>query len=116
MKKIGAFISVLVLAGCSDTKLYQPDNTARNRSDEHSAQSQLENATDIRIIQNIRKKMMENDSLSVYAKNAKIISEHGHVVIKGPVNTETEKSQIEEIAKAEKDVKSVENQLIVLKK
>jgi len=52
-------------------------------------------------MQTIRKAVMDDKTLSTYAHNIKIISEHGKVTLKGPVHSQDEKNAI--IAKA-KDV------------
>jgi len=52
-------------------------------------------------MQTIRKAVVDDKTLSTYAHNIKIISEHGKVTLKGPVHSQDEKNAI--IAKA-KDV------------
>jgi hyperosmotically inducible periplasmic protein len=46
-------------------------------------------------MQNIRKAVIADKSLSTYGHNAKIISEHGKVTLKGPVHSEEESGNIE---------------------
>lgn len=93
------------------------DNTGRNVRD-RSNQSltsgdQSENETDRTITQNIRRALMDDDSLSTNAKNIKIITINGVVTLRGPVNTDREKNEIAKKAKAVNGVKSVDNQLEV---
>ena len=57
-------------------------------------------------MQKIRKAVVDDKSLSTYAHNVKIISQHGKVTLKGPVRSEEEKSKIVKIAA---DVAGTEN-------
>jgi hyperosmotically inducible protein len=45
-------------------------------------------------MQKIRKAVVGDKSLSTYGHNVKIISQHGKVTLKGPVQTEEEKKNI----------------------
>lgn len=77
------------------------DNTAVNQRDANSTTKtpidQNENKADIDITANIRKKVVDTE-LSVNAQNVKIITQDGHVTLRGPVKTPEEKKQIEDIA------------------
>ena len=77
------------------------DNTAVNERDrEDSLKTPLdqnENKVDIDITANIRKRVVDS-KLSVNAQNVKIITQDGHVTLRGPVKTAEEKKQIEDIA------------------
>jgi hyperosmotically inducible periplasmic protein len=79
-----------------------PDNTKvnkRDRSKTAPTADQATNATNDRdIMQKIRQAVMDDKSLSTYAHNVKIISQHGKVTLKGPVRSEEEKSKIEKMA------------------
>ena len=79
-----------------------PDNTKANKRDRSKTAptaDQAKNTTDDReIMQKIRKAVVDDSSLSTYAHNVKIISQHGKVTLKGPVRSEEEKSKIEKIA------------------
>jgi hyperosmotically inducible periplasmic protein len=76
----------------TDTK--KPDNTAQNKGDQKpgavTADQQKMNATDRDLTAKIRRSIMANKSLSVYAHNVKIISQNGIVTIKGPVRSDDE--------------------------
>jgi len=78
------------------------DNTKvnkRDRSKTAPTADQAKNTTSDRdIMQKIRKGVMDDKSLSTYAHNVKIISQHGKVTLKGPVRSEEEKNTIEKIA------------------
>jgi hyperosmotically inducible protein len=86
------------------------DNTKvnkRDRSKTAPTADQAKNTTNDReIMQKIRKAVVDDMSLSTYAHNVKIISQHGKVTLKGPVRSEEEKSKIEKIAT---DVAGAEN-------
>ncbi len=68
-------------------------NTKKTAQDQGTAQRELE------ITRKIRSDITDNKDLSVSAHNIKIISENGHVLLKGPVATPEEKSQVEMMAK-----------------
>jgi len=78
------------------------DNTKVNKRDrskaEPTADNAKENVSDRDIMQKIRKAVVADKSLSTNAHNVKIIAEHGKVTLKGPVNSEEEKKNIEQKA------------------
>src|SRR5262245_26082598 len=59
---------------------------------------QAENSADRTITQGIRQALVADPSLSVEAKNVKIITAKGVVTLRGPVKTQTEKSTIVQAA------------------
>ena len=77
------------------------DNTAVNvRDRDKDAKTpidQNETANDVRITADIRKRVVEA-KISTDAHNVKIITQDGKVTLRGPVKSEDEKRQIEEIA------------------
>jgi hyperosmotically inducible periplasmic protein len=82
----------------------KPDNSAvntRERSDaEKTPVNQNENKADLEITRQIRKSIVDDDSLSTYAHNIKIITQDGMVNLKGPVRTPDEKKTVEAKAAA----------------
>jgi hyperosmotically inducible protein len=76
-----------------------PDNTKVNERDqsknEPTADQQKDNRSDRDITQQIRQSVMKDKSLSTYAHNVKIVTQHGQVTLKGPVRSEEEKRTIE---------------------
>ena len=62
---------------------------------EPTADQGKNNLPDREIMQKIRKSIMDDKSLSTYAHNVKIISQHGKVTLKGPVRTAEEKKTVE---------------------
>ena len=75
------------------------DNTKMNSRDRKTSEptaDQGSNAnSDRESMRKIRRAVMDDKSLSTYAHNIKIISQHGKVTLKGPVHTEDEKKAIE---------------------
>jgi osmotically-inducible protein OsmY len=45
--------------------------------------------------QKIRQALMDDKDLSTYAHNVKVISQDGHVTLKGPVRSQNEKKTVE---------------------
>jgi hyperosmotically inducible protein len=76
-----------------------PDNTKVNERDrsqnESTADQQKDNRSDRDITQQIRQSIIKDKSLSTYAHNVKIVTQDGHVTLKGPVRSEDEKKAIE---------------------
>ncbi|MES1182176.1 MAG: BON domain-containing protein [Myxococcales bacterium] len=96
-----------------------PDNTKVNQRDTNSAAltplDQSNDKTDLKITQQIRQAVMADGSLSFTAKNVKIITQGGKVTLRGPVNNEQERSNIEAAARKVAGVTEVDNQLEVKK-
>jgi len=97
-----------------------PDNTAVNKRDQNNANvtpgDQSNDAGDIKITADIRRAVMEDNSLSTNAHNAKIITAKGGIVtLRGVVDNAAEKDAVESKAKAVAGVSRVDNQLEVKK-
>lgn len=79
-----------------------PDNTRVNARDRAAGQPTADqgknNRSDRDIMKDIRKSVMDDKSLSTYAHNVKIISEHGRVTLKGVVRTDEERRAVKEKA------------------
>ena len=115
-------ICLLVLANCTRSRSgtaseYGADNSARNSNSEQqsTAQSQKENSLDLSITQKIRQAIVDDNSLSMNARNVKIITRDGQVTLRGPVDTGVEKENIENKATSVAGVSHVDNQLEVKK-
>ena len=78
------------------------DNTKVNERDknqnEPTADQQKDNPADRALTQQIRQSLMDDKSLSTYARNVKIITRNGQVTLKGPGRSEAEKQMIEKKA------------------
>jgi hyperosmotically inducible periplasmic protein len=99
----------------SAPKAVEADNTGKNERDRDEARKlpsdQLENETDLRITQDVRKSVVDDGALSFKAHNVKIVTANGIVTLRGPVASEVEKASIEAKAKAVAGVNRVDNQL-----
>ncbi len=98
----GLLLGAGVLAGAEPTGQQAPpaaDNTKVNERDrsqnEPTADQQKDNRSDRDITQQIRQSIVKDKSLSTYAHNVKIITQHGQVTLKGPVRSEGEKRTVE---------------------
>ena len=95
----------------------ESDNTKQNSSEENkkteTAEKQSNNKDDLALTQKIRQAVMKDGSLSMNAKNSKIIAQDGKITLKAPVDSQQEKdtigSEAGEIAGKDK----VDNQLEV---
>lgn len=121
MKSALVPLAVCLLAvACSASKTdpngnVPADNTRKNDRDRGGTATptdQAENDADRGITQKIRQAVMADGSLSVNAKNAKIITQNGAVTLRGPVKSADEKTKIGQLATAN-GAKSVDNQLEV---
>lgn len=94
------------------------DNTGKNERDKSGETltpiDQSNDPADIKITAEARKLVVADDSLSAQAKNVKIITVSGVVTLRGPVETEKEKSAIAKYAK-QAGAKSVTNQIEIKK-
>ena len=97
------FVSAVFLVNIPGVCLAQPaDNTGINKRDttaeKMTADQQSQTKEDREITQKIRQSVVDDESLSTYAHNVKIITVGGMVTLKGPVRSEDEKRIIEEKA------------------
>ena len=99
----------------NQTAAVAPDNSGRNERDRDNATKtpgdQSETEADRTISQNIRQTIVADDSISTNGKNVKVITVDGVVTLRGPVKSETEKTNIGAKAQQIAGVKNVENQL-----
>ena len=75
-----------------------PDNSAVNKTQHATAESQSGRDSDREVTAKIRRSVVSDKSLSTYGHNVKIITRGGAVTLKGPVHSEEEKQAI--VAKA----------------
>ena len=89
----------------SDTAVYRikeaapaADDTGRNARDRDGMTmtplDQSNDPDDVKITQKIRKALVADDALSTTAKNVKIITVHGKVILRGPVTNAQEKKKV----------------------
>lgn len=97
-----------------DSQQPAPDNTKQNKDQTPpTADQQKMNPADRSITQKIRKAIHEDANLSTYAHNVKVITRDGKVTLRGPVQSEDEKSNIEAKAVAVAGEGNVTNQIEV---
>jgi hyperosmotically inducible protein len=114
----GAAVGLAGLTACNqDTRRADADNTARNVADrDGTAPTPLDQGGsegDRAITQHIRQAVTGNDSLSMNAHNVKIITQDGVVTLRGPVETEAEKSVVVAAAQSTPGVQRVDDRLEV---
>lgn len=112
-----AVILILPLWASAAEENKAPDNTGKNERDRDNKTltpgDQSGKPEDIKLTQTIRQAVMKEKSLTMTAKNVKIITAAGKVTLRGPVNTEEEKAKINDLAKAAAGQVPVDNQLEV---
>jgi hyperosmotically inducible protein len=95
----------------------EADNTKQNSSDQNknteTAEKQSNSKDDLALTQKIRQAVMKDGSLSMNAKNAKIIAQDGKITLKGPVDSQQEKDTIGAAAGEIAGKDKVDNQLEV---
>ena len=95
----------------------EADNTKRNSSEQNkntdTAERQSNNKDDLALTQKIRQAVMKDGSLSMNAKNVKIIAQGGEITLKGPVDSQQEKDTIGTKAGEIAGKDKVDNQLEV---
>ena len=110
-------LALPVWAFADEAKKTPADNTGKNDRDrDHktlTADDQGETAEERKITQMIRQAVMKDSTLTMTAKNVKIITAKGRVTLRGPVNTAEEKTKIAELAKAAAGTTPVDDQLEV---
>ena len=95
----------------------QADNTKRNSSEQNknteTAEKQSPSKDDLALTQKVRQAVMKDGSLSMNAKNVKIIAQDGKITLKGPVDSQQEKDTIGTEAGEISGKDKVDNQLEV---
>jgi hyperosmotically inducible protein len=116
------FLGASLLAGAVPQSGQQPapDNTKNNQGDASkdamTADQQKMNPADRNTSKQIRKAIMQDQSLSTYAHNIKIITRDGKVTLKGPVRSEEDRANIEAKAVAVAGADNVTNKLEIAPK
>ena len=95
----------------------EADNSERNVRDRNEASvtplDQGNSEADLATTKFIRENVVSDDALSTNAKNVKIITQNGVVVLRGPVENAVEKATIVAIANRTAGVSRVDDQLEV---
>jgi Predicted periplasmic or secreted lipoprotein len=91
------------------------ENTQQNVRDKDNMtltpEDQNESKADIKITADIRNVVVNDESLSINAKNVKIITQNGVVTLRGPVETKAESLKLQQISQKTARVVRVDNQL-----
>jgi hyperosmotically inducible protein len=90
-----------------------PDNSQQNKHQSETADNQSNATADRMTTAKIRKAIISDKTLSLYAHNVKIITINGQVTLKGPVKSEEEKQQITSDVTAVISADNLTNQLTV---
>jgi hyperosmotically inducible periplasmic protein len=91
-----------------------PDSSNLNEDQTSpTADQQRMNPSDRALTQKIRKAIHHDKSLSTYGRNIKIFTQHGKVTLRGPVQSEEEKGNLEAKAVSAAGQENVSNQLKV---
>ena len=108
-------LSILTFSALAQDK--PADNSARNERDRSgetkTSGDQSNSSEDIKITAAIRRAVMKDHSLTMTAKNVKIITVGGLVTLRGPVKNAEEKTKIDQLAKAAAPGAQIDNQLEV---
>jgi hyperosmotically inducible protein len=118
MKPIVFLASLALLSGCGqDKSVHAADNTKVNSRDRSGTTltpvDQSESSEDRALTQAVRQSLMEDSSLSLNAKNVKVISHDGKVTLRGVVDSQAEKDSIDSKVKALAGVVGCDDQLEV---
>lgn len=121
MKRISLSILCLSIFALSamaqDNSSPAADNSGRNTRDRSSAAKtsgdQSNASPDINVTAAIRRAVVHDGSLSMMAKNVKIITADGVVTLRGPVKSAAEKARIAQLAAANAGQAKVVDQIEV---
>lgn len=86
---------------------------AEQSASKPTAEQQSNDKSDVGITKQIRYAITSDKKLSSSAHNVKVITEQGHVTLRGPVRSESEKQQIEAKAVAVAGSGNVKNEISV---
>ena len=93
----------------------KPDNSAKNQRDRagetKTSGDQSNSSEDTKVTADIRRAIVKDSSLTMAAKNVKVITSGGIVTLRGPVNSAEEKTKIEQLAAAAANGAKIDNQL-----
>ena len=108
---------VAVSAFAQDNSTPAADNSGLNKRDRsgetQTSGDQSNSSPDIKTTAAIRRAIIQDDSLSVMAKNVKIVTNHGEVTLRGPVKSAAEKTKIAQLAQNAAQGAKIDNQLEV---
>ena len=101
----------------ADDKKPDADNSKKNERDRSGETKtpldQSNKPEDLKLTKSIRQAVVKDDSLTMTAKNVKIITVNGKVTLRGPVKSVEERAAIEAAAKKVAGTTQVDNLLEV---
>lgn len=104
--------SYLIYARTTEKNVVEKDNTALNRREVVTAQTQARGTEEnVEVTRKLRERIMADDQLSTNAKNIKIITVGEVITLSGPVSNRQEKQKIENMARQLDRTKRVQNNL-----
>lgn len=106
-------VSLAMLAMAADPVQPAAKPKATTSARKLTATDQSNRATDMKVTQEIRKAAIGDSSLSLNAKNAKIITTESQVVLRGTVESEAERQRLEQYARASAGTRTLINDLAV---
>lgn len=114
---LAGVLAVVIPASGQDQTTPSPtaaqDDTANNAHHQMTADRQTNSPADRALSAQIRKSIIADKTLSVYAHNVKIITINGMVTLKGPVNSDSEKQTVADLAAKAAGVDKVTNNITV---
>lgn len=116
LKYTASLLAAVVCASLSlpaQTPQCKPDNSKQNTAQSPTADNQPNAAADRKTTQQIRKAIIADKDLSLYAHNCKIITQAGSVTLKGPVKSDDEKQKLASLAESVAGSGHVTNELTV---
>jgi hyperosmotically inducible periplasmic protein len=116
MKRITlSLICICSLALSVVAQEVKPDNSGKNERDRSgetkTSGDQSNSSEDTKITADVRRAIVKDSSLTMTAKNVKVITEGGIVTLRGPVKSAEEKAKIEQLAAAAASGAKIDNQL-----
>ena len=90
-----------------------PDDSANNKSQKTTADSQTNAKADREMTAKVRRAIIADKDLSMYAHNVKIITLNGAVTLRGPVKSEDEKQKVASDAASVTAADAITNKLTV---
>lgn len=95
----------------------EPDSTGMNERGRYgaglTADDQAFTGSDNELLARVRRSIVEDDSLSSYAHNIKILANDGKVTLKGPVRSEAEKRSVIEKASRIAGSRNVTSEIMI---
>jgi osmotically-inducible protein OsmY len=110
--------SLLLGAGAAACSKHDTTTTTGSGSTVHAANNptaidQPNNEVDLALVQSVRRALVDDDTLSVAAKNVTAVAQSGTVTLKGEVATQAEKDHVEACVRKVSGVQRVDSQITV---